>query len=190
MGYRTSLQAVIILFMVLVGFGCSGTREQAPLAEEGTLESQPVDPRNASLVILETSIPGRGCWGMLPGWQVATSGVEDGTTYPLPAELTSPQYPDASLTVEALPEPEKDKRVLADASGDEGEALGVFFGGIEQGEADGVKYVAFETYVGSALWRLRFTIRSSAMDHSELQRALKEFVSAIRPGTPARGLAG
>ncbi|MEW5884961.1 MAG: hypothetical protein AB1725_12175 [Armatimonadota bacterium] len=183
-------QAAVVLLAAYLLSGCAGTRGGAPPAAEDTLESQPVDPRDTSLVILETEVPGRGCWGILPkGWQVlASETAGGGTTYPLPAELTSPSYPDAVVKVEALPEPGSEARVLADASGDEGVSLSVFFGGIEQGEAQGVRYVAFETFVGSELWRLRFTIRSKAMNHAELQKALYEFVEAVRPGTPARGL--
>ncbi len=115
--------------------------------------------------------------------------VSSGMSYTLPAELSSPSYPDAILRVDALPEPEAEVRVLADASGSDGVALGVFFGGIVEGELDGQRYVAFESYVGSELWRLRFTIRSKGMSSAELRQALYEFVNAIRPGTPARGLA-
>lgn len=128
---------------------------------------------------------------MLPsGWQVMTNvPVNSGMSYRLPVELSSSGYPDAILRVEALPEPESEARVLADASGRGGVALGVFFGGIAEGELHGQRYVAFESYVGSELWRLRFTIRSKGMSSAELRQALYEFVEAIRPGTPARGLA-
>ncbi|MER3414080.1 MAG: hypothetical protein C4340_01960 [Armatimonadota bacterium] len=60
--------------------------------------------------------------------------------------------------------------------------------GVEIGEKDGDKYTAFETYVGSEIWRLRFTIRSKATGHAKLRKTLYEFVPAVPPGAPAREL--
>jgi predicted small lipoprotein YifL len=178
--------------LALLSVAACGTQsaKETPTDDLAPVTAQAEDRRSNDLVIFTTDTPGKGAWGILKdGWHVDTVEVSTSNAYPLPVRLVSTKYPDVAIEVTALPEPAKDERVLADASGKEGVSLGVFFGGLERhATADGKNFVAFESYVGSQLWRLRFAASSDSMPPDQLEPILKAFVEMIRPGSPMNGL--
>ncbi|RMG25587.1 MAG: hypothetical protein D6724_03720 [Armatimonadetes bacterium] len=178
--------------LVLVAFaGCGGPRSaEAPTEQLTPVAAQAEDRRTTDLVIFTTDTPGKGAWGIMQnGWHVDAVEIPASRAFPMPARLISTTYPGVVIEVRNLPEPAKDERVLADASGGEGVQLGVFFGGMERGTtADGANYAAFESYVGAQLWRLRFTATSKELPPDQLQDILLDFVKTVRPGSPMNGL--